>query len=135
MGCDIAIYIEEQDQEGHWKEVEIKPNNILPKYRYYKVWAFLFDVRNEAEWGFTEHPFVRRGLPDDCSMQDLREDYENTYSDWHSWSYILASEVESIKWPKDIEDCHMKIFLEWVFPSLCTSWYSKEIRMTVCFHC
>lgn len=135
MGCDIAIYIEEQNSEGVWKEVEVKPGNILPEYRHYKIWAFLFNVRNEAEWGFVDHPFSRRGLPADCSMEDVREDYEDMYSDWHSWSYILVSEIDKINWPQEFNEYYFKIFIDYVFPTLSTMTCPKEIRMVVCFHC
>ncbi len=135
MGCDIALYFEEKDYTGIWKEVEVKPNNILPEERYYQVWGFLFNVRNEDKWEYTDHPFASRGFPEDCITQDLREDYENTYSDWHSWTYLYANEVDNIKWPEELKDCYFKLFLEYVFPLISSSWERPEnIRMIACFH-
>lgn len=134
MGCDISIAIEEKDHKGKWKEVNVSPYNILPGERYYKAWAFLFNVRNEKEWGYNGHPFERRGLPLGCHIKDLKEDYENTYSDWHSWSYINSNEVENIIWPEDLKDCYFKVFLEYVLPRLSTV-TCRETRMIVCFHC
>lgn len=132
MGCDIAIYFEEKDYTGKWKEVEVKPNNILPKGRCYKIWAFLFGVRNEEEWGYNPL-FAYRGLPEDCSMKDIIEDYED-YSG-HSWTYLYANEVENIVWPEEFQDYYFKIFLEYVFPNVSTIYEKPEnIRMIVCFH-
>ncbi len=135
MGCDIAIYFEEKDYTGKWKEVEVKPNNILPDSRYYQVWAFLFNVRNDDEWGYKNFPFERRGLPEDCSIPGLKEQYEDDYGDWHSHTYLTADEVENIQWPDDLKDCYFKIFLEYIFPAISTTYEKLENhRMTVCFH-
>ncbi len=136
MGCDISIYIEEKDYLGKWKEVIVHPNDILPESRHYDVWAFLFNVRN-GEYGnpkYKETAFPLRGIPDDCSMKDIIEDYENTYSDLHSWSHFYYNEVEKINWPDHLEDCYFRIFLENVFP-LCHTAVGNDVRMTVCFHC
>jgi len=135
MGCDICIYFEEKNYEGKWKEIKISPSNILPDGRYYQVWAFLFGVRNDEKWNYNPlFPF--RGLPEDCSMHDVREDYEDSYSDLHSWTYVLASEVENIKWPDELKDCYFRMFLEYVFPLVSTTFEPMENhRMTVCFHC
>jgi hypothetical protein len=136
MGCDIAIYIEEKDYLGNWKEVEVHPNSILPEERYYDVWAFLFNVRN-GEYGnpkYKDPVFPVRGIPTDCSMKDIIEDFENIYSDWHSWSYLYYQEVEKIEWPDEMKDCYFRIFLENVFP-VCQTSVCNEVRMIVCFHC
>jgi hypothetical protein len=133
MGCDISIYIEEKI-DNVWQEVEISPGEILPEDRYYKCWGFLFDVRNEPEWGFKNPSFVRRGLPEDCINKGLREDYENTYSDWHSWSYITSEEIEGIEWPEELKECYFRVFLEYILPR-CQTWVCRETRMIVCFHC
>lgn len=136
MGCDIAIYIEEKDYLGQWKEVNVHPDNILPECRYYDVWAFLFNVRN-GEYGnpkYSNPIFPLRGLPEDCSMKDVIEDYKDTYSDLHSWSYLNYNEVGDIDWPEDLKDCYFRLFLENVFP-LCNTGTCNEVRMIVCFHC
>lgn len=135
MGCDIFLYFEEKDYLGKWKEVEVKPNNILPESRYYEPWSFLFGVNDNLEWGFEKPLFANRGLPEDCSMKDVLEDYKNPYSDLHSWTYVYANEVSDLVWLDNLKDCYFRIFLEWVFPQLSTSYRSlKNIRMTVCFH-
>ncbi len=134
MGCDIALYFEEFSYTGSWKEVEVKPNNILPESRFYEVWAFLFDVRNDEKWNYSNHPFARRGFPQDCSMKDVKEDYENTYSDWHSWTYIYLNEVENIIWPDSLKDCYFKLFLENIFPLISNETCPKNQRMIACFH-
>jgi len=135
MGCDIFLYFEEKDDKDRWKEIEVTPRSILPEGRHYYAWSFLFGVRDCPEFGLDQPLFARRGLPDDFSIKDVREDYENLYSDLHSWTYIYANEVENIEWPDDLKDCYFKVFLEWVFPQIYTSYELPEnLRMTVCFH-
>jgi hypothetical protein len=31
VGCDISLSFEEKDYTGIWKEVDVKPNEIIPK--------------------------------------------------------------------------------------------------------
>ena len=99
MGCDIHLDFERKDHKGIWKEVIVTPQNILPDERNYTLFAFLFNVRNSTS---EVHKFSGRGIPLDCSIKSLIEDYENTYSDFHSWTYIYASELEKIQWPENL---------------------------------
>lgn len=134
MGCDIAIYFEEKDYTGKWKEIQVSPNAIIPENRFYQVWAFLFGVRNEPEWEY-KPLFANRGIPLDFSIKEVKEDYENTYCDWHSYSYITADEVENLQWPDELKDCYFRVFLEYVFPRISHRYERPENhRMTVCFH-
>lgn len=131
MGCDIHLYFEEKDHTGKWKEVLVTPDNILPDGRNYPLWAFLFNVRNDLQCRFRQHPFASRGLPEDCSIKYIKE---NICVDIHSLTYIYANEVDSIEWPEDFEDCYFKIFLEYVFPEISSTYQPLENhRMIIWF--
>ena len=135
MGCDIFIVFEEKDYTGSWKEVIVEPGNIYPEDRHYEAWSFLFGVRNDPKWKYTSPCFPRRGVPEDCSIKELIEDYKNIDDYYHSYTYLHANEIECLEWPDSLKDCYFKIFLDYVFPRISKSYNRLEnIRMIVYFH-
>lgn len=104
MGCDIHVYTEKQLEDGSWWCTDRwKMNEYYGKYeyepkysvdhiysdRYYELFATLADVRNYNDTKPIDEP---RGLPGNVTEAVLKE-YDRYKEDWHSASWLLASEL------------------------------------------
>ncbi len=132
MGCDIHLYFEARApygvNKGHWNEINIYPENIIPDYRDYELWGYLFNVRTQKYMGM-ESPFESRGVPHDsfyCGIENER--------DYHSITYFTAKEISMLKWPISFAESYFKIFCDNVLPKISRGTYDLDnIRVIVAF--
>lgn len=138
MGCDIEILIEGKNSEGNWEEIELSPYELYPDERWYDLWGFLFGIRGDF---WKKGVFDARGLPNDCSDLDWKEDHASNVSgdpynmgNWFGYTYILLHEIKDIQWPKEFDGCYFKDFLNYIIPRLMSSYKFKDIRILFRFN-
>jgi hypothetical protein len=107
MGCDIHMYVEKKigtNNNESWfciddwglnpyynggSEQDKFEHRPVYRYRNYRLFSILADVRNYSENGCIDEP---RGLPDDVS--DVVKEANNEWGcDGHTHSYFLLSEL------------------------------------------
>jgi hypothetical protein len=117
MGCDIHVYTEKRNQDGHWVNVDLwklneyynpydpdyesEPQwNVKPIYtdRHYALFSALAGVRGSGEPLFSEP----RGLPDDVS-DIVRAEHDRWDGDGHSHSYATLAELRAWAEKQDIQ--------------------------------
>lgn len=115
MGCDIHLYIERKNKNGHWEEFKID-ERLLPNDRNYQLFTFLADVRNFYDFNI-QPQFANRGIPQDSSIP---KDSEDWYMGDHSFTYASLNEILKAPWKKyQLKECYFIIFFEYVLPRLC----------------
>jgi len=110
MGCDIHLYVENQDSAGCWWKCNegFRSTYYDPKHHYFKedqfkngdqpyggrnytVFAYLADVRNSG--GSVESYCDPKGFPEDGSLAN-KEEYEKCGRDAHSASWFTLKELK-----------------------------------------